>query len=77
MFIPNNIYFCGTYLLLFCCILNVLFRLYMKYLYLMIPMLLSQGLSSLAPTPILQLPDFSQSFNRYSYCFNSPLRYVA
>jgi RHS repeat-associated protein len=25
----------------------------------------------------VQAPDFSQSFNRYAYCLNNPLRYVA
>ncbi len=24
----------------------------------------------------MQMPDFSQSFNRYSYCMNNPLKYV-
>ncbi len=30
----------------------------------------------LSPDPYLQEPDNSQSFNRYSYCFNNPLAYV-
>lgn len=30
----------------------------------------------LSPDPFVQLPDFSQNFNRYSYCLNNPLRYV-
>jgi RHS repeat-associated protein len=30
----------------------------------------------LAPDPYVQAPDFSQSFNRYSYCLNNPLMYV-
>lgn len=30
----------------------------------------------LSPDPYVQLPDFSQNFNRYSYCLNSPLMYV-
>ncbi|MCD6661526.1 MAG: polymorphic toxin type 23 domain-containing protein [Lentimicrobium sp.] len=30
----------------------------------------------LSPDPYMQAPDFSQSFNRYSYCFNNPLRYT-
>jgi RHS repeat-associated protein len=30
----------------------------------------------LAPDPYVQAPDFSQSFNRYSYCLNNPLRYT-
>jgi RHS repeat-associated protein len=30
----------------------------------------------LAPDPYVQMPDFSQSFNRYSYCLNNPLRYT-
>ncbi len=30
----------------------------------------------LSPDPYVQAPDFSQSFNRYSYCLNNPLIYV-
>jgi hypothetical protein len=30
----------------------------------------------LAPDPYVQNPDFSQNFNRYSYCLNNPLRYT-
>lgn len=30
----------------------------------------------LAPDPYVQAPDFSQNFNRYSYCLNNPLCYV-
>ena len=30
----------------------------------------------LSPDPYVQAPDFTQSFNRYSYVFNNPLRYV-
>jgi RHS repeat-associated protein len=30
----------------------------------------------LAPDPYVQAPDFSQNFNRYSYCLNNPLRYT-
>lgn len=30
----------------------------------------------LSPDPYVQLPDFSQNFNRYSYCLNNPLVYV-
>ena len=30
----------------------------------------------LSPDPFVQAPDFSQSFNRYSYCVNNPLRYT-
>ena len=30
----------------------------------------------LSPDPYVQTPDFSQSYNRYSYCLNNPLRYV-
>ena len=30
----------------------------------------------LSPDNYVQLPDFSQSFNRYSYCLNNPLKYV-
>ena len=29
----------------------------------------------LSPDPYVQAPDFSQSYNRYSYCLNNPLRY--
>ena len=29
----------------------------------------------LSPDNYVQLPDFSQNFNRYSYCLNNPLRY--
>ena len=30
----------------------------------------------LSPDNFVQAPDFSQSFNRYSYCVNNPLRYT-
>lgn len=30
----------------------------------------------LSPDNYVQMPDFSQSFNRYSYCLNNPLKYV-
>ncbi|MDR1738405.1 MAG: hypothetical protein LBR66_06285, partial [Candidatus Symbiothrix sp.] len=30
----------------------------------------------LSPDPFVQAPNFSQSFNRYSYCLNNPLRYT-
>ena len=30
----------------------------------------------LSPDNYIQLPDFSQSFNRYSYCLNNPLKYT-
>ncbi len=30
----------------------------------------------LSPDPYVQEMDFSQNFNRYSYCLNNPLRYV-
>lgn len=30
----------------------------------------------LSPDPYVQVPDFSQSFNRYAYAMNNPLRYV-
>jgi RHS repeat-associated protein len=30
----------------------------------------------LSPDPFVQAPDFSQSFNRYSYCVNNPLIYT-
>lgn len=30
----------------------------------------------LSPDPYIQLPDFSQNYNRYSYCFNNPLKYT-
>lgn len=29
----------------------------------------------LSPDNYVQMPDFSQSFNRYSYCINNPLKY--
>jgi RHS repeat-associated protein len=29
----------------------------------------------LSPDPFIQAPDFTQSFNRYSYCLNNPLKY--
>jgi RHS repeat-associated protein len=29
----------------------------------------------LSPDPYVQMPDFTQSFNRYSYCINNPLLY--
>ena len=29
----------------------------------------------LAPDPYVQAPDFTQNFNRYSYCLNNPLKY--
>ena len=30
----------------------------------------------LVPDNFVQMPDFSQSFNRYSYCLNNPLKYT-
>ncbi len=30
----------------------------------------------LSPDPCVQMPDFSQNFNRYSYCLNNPLIYT-
>ena len=30
----------------------------------------------LSPDPYVQSPDFSQNFNRYSYCLNNPLKYT-
>lgn len=30
----------------------------------------------LSPDPFVQMPSFSQSFNRYSYCLNNPLKYT-
>lgn len=30
----------------------------------------------LSPDNFVQAPDFSQSFNRYSYCWNNPLKYI-
>ena len=29
-----------------------------------------------SPDPYVQMPDFTQNFNRYSYCFNNPLSYT-
>ena len=30
----------------------------------------------LSPDPYVQMPDFTQNFNRYSYCLNNPLVYI-
>jgi len=30
----------------------------------------------LSPDPFVQAPDYSQNFNRYSYCVNNPLKYT-
>jgi len=30
----------------------------------------------LSPDPYVQAPDFTQSFNRYSYCMNNPLKFT-
>jgi|GEM_PF-120694 len=30
----------------------------------------------LSPDPFVQMPDFSQNFNRYSYCMNNPLKFT-
>ncbi len=30
----------------------------------------------LSPDIVVQAPDFTQSYNRYSYCFNNPLKYT-
>ena len=30
----------------------------------------------LSPDPYVQAPDFSQAFNRFSYCWNNPLKYA-
>jgi len=30
----------------------------------------------LSPDPYVQMPDFSQNFNRYAYCLNNPLMYA-
>ena len=30
----------------------------------------------LSPDPYVQAPDFSQNFNRYSYCLNNPLKFT-
>jgi RHS repeat-associated protein len=30
----------------------------------------------LSPDPFVQIPDFTQNFNRYSYCLNNPLKFV-
>lgn len=30
----------------------------------------------LSPDPFVQMPDFTQNFNRYSYCLNNPLIYI-
>ena len=31
----------------------------------------------LSPDIVIQDPEYSQSYNRYSYCFNNPLRFTA
>jgi hypothetical protein len=30
----------------------------------------------LSPDPVVQSPGYNQSYNRYSYCFNNPLKYI-
>ncbi|WP_232525060.1 RHS repeat domain-containing protein [Porphyromonas gingivalis] len=30
----------------------------------------------LSPDPYVQMPDFSQNFNRYAYAFNNPMKFV-
>jgi RHS repeat-associated protein len=30
----------------------------------------------LSPDPFVQNPSFSQSYNRYSYCLNNPLKFT-
>ena len=30
----------------------------------------------LSPDIVIQNPEYSQSYNRYSYCFNNPLRFI-
>lgn len=30
----------------------------------------------LSPDPFVQMPDYSQNFNRYAYCLNNPLKYT-
>jgi hypothetical protein len=30
----------------------------------------------LSPDPFVQMPDFSQNYNRYAYCLNNPLKYT-
>jgi len=30
----------------------------------------------LSPDPYVQAPDFSQNYNRYSYCLNNPFKYT-
>lgn len=30
----------------------------------------------LGPDPFIQIPDFTQSYNRYAYCLNNPLKYT-
>ena len=29
-----------------------------------------------SPDPLVQIPDFTQNYNRYSYCLNNPLQYI-
>jgi RHS repeat-associated protein len=30
----------------------------------------------LSPDPYVQMPDFTQSFNRYAYCLNNPMKFI-
>ena len=30
----------------------------------------------LSPDPYVQMPDYTQGFNRYSYCYNNPFKYT-
>ena len=30
----------------------------------------------LSPDPYVQMPDFTQNFNRYAYAFNNPMKFV-
>ena len=35
----------------------------------------TNGKRFFSPDPFVQIPDFTQSFNRYSYCMNNPVMY--
>ena len=57
--------FCGHEHLWWCGLINMNARLYDP----------SIG-RFVSPDPYVQAPDFSQNFNRYSYCLNNPLKYT-
>ena len=57
--------FCGHEYLWWCGLINMNARLYDP----------SIG-RFISPDPYVQAPDFSQNYNRYSYCLNNPLKYT-